>query len=249
VTNTTVAVSASQTGSSGSNSTIPQGQASVATIPKSKGSTATTVAVTGGNSVNSTSTTEVESSTTAIPSPDAPQVKPGEAAAMVDGKSVAASISRSGNKVTASVVGISATIFGLIPEGEVVSLDSEGNLRLSIEDQLAIDASGYAAGQDVSVWVYSTPSRLGVVTADESGNISGIFDLPAGIDSGDHRVVLEGANEKGQPVIMGVGILVGSLDSSSKVSRLLIIIPVLLAILVGLFIPAVSRRRKRQATA
>jgi hypothetical protein len=234
-------VSESQTGASTTSSTVARGQASVATIPKSKGSTITTLAVVGGESVSTTSTT--------IPSPNAPQVEVGEAAALVDGKSVAVTVLRSENRVTASVAGISATISGLTIEDEVVSLDSDGNLRLVTEDQLVVDASGYVAGQEVSVWVYSTPSRLGVVTADASGKLTGTFDLPAGIDSGDHRVVLDGANENGQPVIISVGIAVGSIDASSLVSRLLIIIPVLLAIFIGLFIPAAARRRKREEAA
>jgi alpha-tubulin suppressor-like RCC1 family protein len=239
-TSTTVAVAEGQTGISTTSSTVARGQASVATIPKSKGSTVTTLAVVGGEPVSTTSTT--------IPSPNAPQVEVGEAASLVDGKSVAVTVLRSENRVTARVAGVSATISGLTIEDEVVSLDSDGNLRLVTEDQLVVDASGYMAGQEVSVWVYSTPSRLGVVTADASGNLSGIFDLPTGIDSGDHRVVLDGTNENGQPVIISVGIAVGNIDSSSLASRLLIIIPVLLAIFAGLFIPAVSRRRKRQAT-
>ena len=245
-TSTTIALAQSQTGASTTTSSVAQGQSSVATIPKSNRSTSTTLAVAGGKSVNSTSTTDVVPSTSTIPSPNAPQVKRGEAKAIVDGKSVSVSVSRNGNRVTASVAGISATISGLTPKSQVVSLDSDGNLRLDKKDQLVVDASGYVAGQDVSVWMYSTPSRLGIVTADESGNLSGIFDLPTGIDTGDHRVVLDGANENGQPVIIGFGIAVGSIDSSSMASRLLIIIPVLFAIFVGLFIPAAARRRRRE---
>jgi len=239
-TSTTVVVAGSQTGSSGSISTVPKGQASVATIPKSNEFTSTTVAADGGELLSKNSTI--------IQSPNAPQVEVGEVAALVDGKPAAVSVLRSENRVTASVAGIAATISGLTIEDEVVSLDSDGNLRLDEEDQLVVDASGYVAGQEVSVWMYSSPSRLGVVTADASGNITGTFDIPAGIDSGDHRVVLDGANENGQPVIISLGIAVGNIDSSSLMSRLLIIIPVLLAIFVGLFIPAVSRRRKREAT-
>lgn len=240
-TSTTVVFAGGQTSASTTSTIVARGQASVATIPKSNGSTTTTLAVVGGESVSTTSTT--------IPSPNAPQVEPGEAAALVDGKSVATSISRNENRVTASVAGIAATISGLTVENEVVTLDSDGNLRLETEDQLVVDASGYVAGQDVSVWMYSTPSRLGVATADASGNLSEIFDLPAGIVSGDHRVVLDGANEDGQPVIISLGIAVGSIDSSSMASRLLIIIPVLLAIFVGLFVPAAARRRKREEAA
>jgi alpha-tubulin suppressor-like RCC1 family protein len=240
-TSTTVAVAGGQTGVSTTSSTVAKGQASVATIPKSNGSTTTTLAVAGGTPVSTTSTT--------IPVPNAPQVGPGEAAALVDGQSVSVSVSRNENRVTTRVAGIEATISGLTPESQVVSLDSDGNLRLDTEDQIVVDASGYVAGQEVAVWMYSTPSRLGMVTADASGNISGVFDLPAGIDSGDHRVVLDGANENGQPVIISLGIAVGSVDSSSMVSRLLIIIPVLLAIFAGLFIPAAVRRRRREEAA
>jgi alpha-tubulin suppressor-like RCC1 family protein len=246
-TTTTIATPGSPSAST-TTSSVAQGQASVATIPKSNGSTTTTLAVAGGTPVNTTSTTIVVPSTT-IPVPDAPQVEVGEAAAMVDGKSVAVSVSRNENRVTARVAGISVTISGLTPESEVVSLDSDGNLRLDTKDQLVVDASGYLEGQEVSVWMYSTPSRLGVVTADATGNVSGIFDLPAGINSGDHRVVLDGDNENGQPVIIGLGIAVGSVDSSSLASRLLIIIPVLLAIFAGLFIPAAARRRRREEAA
>ena len=240
-TSTTVAVAGGQTGASTTSSTVAKGQASVATIPKSNASTTTTLAVAGGMPVSTTSTT--------IPVPNAPQVGPGEAAALVDGQSVSVSVSRNENRVTTRVAGIEATISGLTPESQVVSLDSDGNLRLDTEDQIVVDASGYVAGQEVAVWMYSTPSRLGMVTADASGNISGVFDLPAGIDSGDHRVVLDGANENGQPVIISLGIAVGSVDSSSMVSRLLIIIPVLLAIFAGLFIPAAVRRRRREEAA
>ena len=240
-TSTTVASAGVQTGGSTTSTTVARGQASVATIPKSNGSTTTTLAIVGGESVNTTSTT--------IPSPNAPQVKTGEAAALVDGESVAASVSRNENRVTASVAGIAATISGLTVEDEVVTLDSDGNLRLETDDQLVVDASGYVPGQDVSVWMYSTPTRLGVATADASGNLSETFDLPAGIDSGDHRVVLDGANENGQPVIISLGIAVGSIDSSSMASRLLIIIPVVLAIFAGLFIPAAARRRRREEPA
>ena len=148
-TSTTVAVAGGQTGASTTSSTVAKGQASVATIPKSNASTTTTLAVAGGTPVSTTSTT--------IPVPNAPQVGPGEAAALVDGQSVSVSVSRNENRVTTRVAGIEATISGLTPESQVVSLDSDGNLRLDTEDQIVVDASGYVAGQEVAVWMYSTP--------------------------------------------------------------------------------------------
>jgi hypothetical protein len=129
----------------------------------------------------------------------------------------------------------------------VVALDEDGNLRLNQDDKIVVDAKGYGAGENVEVWMYSTPTRLGTVEASASGAISAAFDLPNSLESGDHRIVLDGQNGDGQAVILGLGIAVGAVDSASLVSRLLIAIPLALAGFAAIFIPAVTRRRKRQA--
>jgi hypothetical protein len=103
--------------------------------------------------------------------------------------------------------------------------------------------------QDVDAWLYSTPSLLGAMTADGDGKVSGAFNLPSGLDVGDHRLVLSGENPDGAAVLVGIGLSYGTVQSGSTVTRVLIAIPIALAVLFGLFLPAVTRRRKKNAFA
>ena len=176
-------------------------------------------------------------------------MKVGESSALVDGKAVSTSLSRSENKITAKAAGVAATIWGLDKDGRTVALDIDGNVRLNIGDKVVVQASGFAAGEDVSVWLFSVPSRLGVIAADDSGKVEGTFDLPKNVEMGEHRLVFDGTRGDGKPVTLGFGVAIGKLETSSSLSRVLIAIPVLIAIFIGFFIPAVTRRRRRESVA
>lgn len=241
-TSTTVSSSTTIGGNGGGSS---GGQGSVTTI--ASGSTTTTVAKPAVDASGAATTTTIpKSTTTSVPAPKAPALKLGEVAALVDGKAISASVTRSENKITTKVAGLAATIWGLDKNGKTVALDADGNIRLNIGDKIVVQASGFASGEDVSIWMYSVPSRLGVIAADKAGKVEGTFDLPKNIEIGDHRLIFDGTRSDGKPITVGFGVAVGDLETSSMLSRLLIIIPVLLAVFAGILIPAVSRRRKRQ---
>ena len=176
--------------------------------------------------------------------PKAPAVEPGEASAVVDGETISATLSRVNNQITATAGDISTTISGLTPDGQRVALNTEGNLVLNEGDKIVVEASGVEPDEDVAVWMFSTPTKLGVIAADASGKIAGTFNLPNGIESGEHRVVLSGTNRNGTDVVLGIGLSYGAVNSGSTLTRVLIAIPIALASLFGLFLPAVSRRRK-----
>jgi hypothetical protein len=93
------------------------------------------------------------------------------------------------------------------------------------------------------------PSRLGVIAADDSGKVEGIFDLPKNVEMGDHRLVFDGTRSDGKTVTLGFGVAIGKLETSSSLSRVLIAIPVLTAVFIGFFIPAVTRRRRKELAA
>ncbi|MDA3032526.1 MAG: hypothetical protein O3B90_09410 [Actinomycetota bacterium] len=180
--------------------------------------------------------------------PAAPAVGAGEAEGIINGENVSAIVTRSNNQVTAKVGGITATLSGLLPNGERIELDADGNLRLEEDAKIVIESTGYEAEQNVEVWMFSTPSLLGKLSATETGAISGTFDIPSDLQSGDHRLVLKGMNKDGEDVVLGVGMMFGSADSGTSVaSRVRIGVPVALAVLFGLLIPAVSRRRRKQS--
>jgi hypothetical protein len=166
---------------------------------------------------------------------------------VVDGVESSATITRTNNALNFSGGGVATEISGVSPEGERISLDADGNLRLSDGDQIVVVATGYVSGEEIGVWLFSTPTQLGSLTADATGKISGRFALPSDIESGDHRLVLEGVNSDGSPVILGLGIAVGEIESSSTLARLLIAIPVVFAVIFGLVIPTTLRRRRRES--
>lgn len=185
--------------------------------------------------------------TTTVPAPAAPELSSGETGALVDGEEVDTTLTRSNNALVVSGAGIEASVYGMSPDGARIDLDENGLLRLDTQDQVVVEAEGYVPGNVVDVWMYSTPTRLGQLTVDAAGAIMGNFQLPESLSVGDHRVVLNGENNRGQDVTLGIGVSVGEVDQSSLASRLLIIIPVSLAILAALIIPTTLRRRREEA--
>ena len=235
--------------------TVPQGQSSVATIAPSAGPTTTVLNPMRSQAPQLSTPTSIPPvvTTTAnasdIEAPAAPALAPGEAGAVIDGKTVAASLSRADNQITATAGDITATVSGLTPDGNRIALNAEGNLVVNEGDKLVVSAAGFAPGADVSVWLYSSPTRLGVIVADVEGKVSGSFELPSGLEVGNHRFVLSGDNPDGVNALVGLGLSYGNVDSGSAVTRVLIAIPIALAVLFGLFLPAVTRRRKKNALA
>ena len=197
--------------------------------------------------VNATTTVPAPTTTTTtIPVPTAPNVSTGEAGALVDGEAVDTTLTRNNNALVVSGAGIEASVYGLTNAGVRVDLDADGYLRLQTSDQIVVEAEGFSPGDEVDVWMYSTPTRLGTIAVDANGITKGTFTLPAGVDKGDHRVVLDGQNRRGQDVILGIGIAVGTPTTTSLLSRLLIIVPVSIAILAALIIPTRLRRRREE---
>jgi hypothetical protein len=230
---TAVAPVSTGTGSQGSsnNGTVPSGS----------------ISVSGGAAVVTTSTVaSLSPTTTTIPVPEAPAAEPGEAGALVDGEIQKAVVTRLNNALNVEVGGVTASIWGLTSQGTRVDLDETGNLRLGDEDSVVIEAGGFEPGQEIEVWMFSTPSQLGVLTAGTDGKISGTFPLPNNVPAGDHRIVLEGPNSLGQNVTLGVGLFVGK-PMGDGVSPWVIWVPVTLAVSLGLIIPTTLRRRRRTA--
>jgi alpha-tubulin suppressor-like RCC1 family protein len=238
---TTIVVSAAATTSTIASTpvvTVAQGQVSVATIAPNVGPTTTLIPQV---------VTTVAGAPVAV-APDAPAVAPGEVAVVTNGLAVATTITRAVNQITAMAGDISTTLSGLTSNGKRVALNANGNLVLNKGQRLLISAAGFEVGRDVAVWMYSIPTQLGIIETLEDGTISGVFNLPPGLDVGDHRLVLESKKSDSQTTVIAFGFSYASSNSSSAVPRVLIAIPIAFAVLFGLFLPAISRRRKRQVT-
>lgn len=164
----------------------------------------------------------------------------------MNGKKIAITITRENNQLVFTGGGIKGTLRGTKANGDAIALDTDGNLRIEGSDRISVESEGFAAESLIDVWLFSTPKKVGSVTADALGKGAGTFTIDKDLETGDHRVVLKGENPDGDDVVLAIGIVAGAIDVTSTLSRVLIAIPIALAVFVGLFIPNQVRRRRRK---
>ena len=237
--------------------TVAQGQASVATLAP----TTTTLPMLGANDMpvptTTTSTTvpvRIVTTTSTVPpivknaAPTPPvveKVATGQTAVQVDGVKTDATITRVNNQMVVSAGSLNATLSGLDKSGMKTPLDSDGNIHLAGGDVIKISVGGFKPGTTVEVWLFSTPTKLGSVVVGADGTVTGAYRLPVGTKSGSHRVVITARMANGKPTTFTLGILVGDISTTSTLTRVLIAIPITLAIGFGFLLPTQLRRRRR----
>jgi hypothetical protein len=241
--------------------TVAQGQASVATVAP----TTTMLPVLGANGPAIPSTTSTTSTTSpkqpratvttttvlartknaALSPPVADNVGAGQTAVQVDGVKTEAIVTRENNQMVVNAGSLNATLSGLDNAGAVTPLDSDGNIHLAGGDVIKISVGGFKPGTTVEVWLFSTPTKLGSVVVGADGTVTGAYKLPFGIKSGSHRVVITARMANGKPTTFTLGILVGKISKTSTLTRVLIAIPISLAVGFGFLLPTQLRRRRK----
>ncbi len=241
--------------------TVAQGQASVATVAPT--TTTTTVAVLGANGLpvpTTTSTTIATAksktvvttstlppvTTTTIGPPSASKVAAGQTAVQVDGVDTDAKISRENNQMVVNAGSVSATLSGTDSTGKTLPLDTDGTVHLSAGDLIKVSVGGFEPKSIVEVWLFSTPTQLGSAVVATDGTMSGTYKLPFGIKSGSHRFVVTAKLPNGKATTFTLGVLIGNINKTSTLTRVLIAIPISLAVGFGFLLPNQARRRKRR---
>ena len=79
-----------------------------------------------------------------------------------------------------------------------------------------------------------------------SGTLAAAYEIPEGIEQGNHTVVLVGTG-KGDSVTLGLSVAIG--DEPTGINPWVIILPIGLAVLGALLLPVALRRRRREAAA
>lgn len=239
-------------------------------VPGSPSASATTVARSGSPSATSTSvassagggasaaivpttTTEPDVTSTVAATPDStlpvidvPRTEVGGASALIGGVEVAAKVSREDNELIVDVGPIVARIWATSRSGGKVPLDAEGRLRLQVGDSVTVDIEGFDAATPVEVRLYSDPVLLGRSQVGASGTLAAAYEIPEGIEQGNHTVVLVGTG-KGDSVTLGLSVAIG--DEPTGINPWVIILPIGLAVLGALLLPVALRRRRREAAA
>ena len=228
--------------------TVAQGQSSVATLPP----TNTTVASAKPKAVvNTTSTLPkvvLPTTTTTVGPPAVSKVAAGQTVVQVDGVKTDAVVTRDNNQMVVNAGAVSATLSGSDSTGKTLPLDSDGTVHLSAGDVIKVSVGGFEPDSVVEVWLFSTPTQLGSAAVGADGTMSGSFKLPAGTKSGTHRVVVTAKLPNGKPTTFTLGILVGDISTTSTLTRVLIAIPIALAIGFGFLLPNQLRRRRKIRT-
>lgn len=107
--------------------------------------------------------------------------------------------------------------------------------------------SGYAPGGAVTVEIRSTPQMVGVYHADQNGNVTAEFRVPANLSTGKHTIVVKGFTPDGTPKEDRAEVLV--IPRYSGLMALIFLAGVVLAFGGAISIRRAKKRSTRQAGA
>jgi hypothetical protein len=84
-----------------------------------------------------------------------------------------------------------------------------------------IRASGFAPNSLITLWLFSTPTKLSEVVSDANGEIDLEFTLPETIEAGDHNLQVSGKHIDGssRDLVIGVSVVeetISAQDSSKS---------------------------------
>jgi alpha-tubulin suppressor-like RCC1 family protein len=178
--------------------------------------------------------------------PSLVHTKSAEAASTINGETTHATTSRVNNQLVFTTGGFTVTLAGVNADGSVVPLTSDGTLRVRRGDMFRLDAQGFAPGSKVNIWMFSQSFRLATLTVGSDGLVRSTLRVPKSVENGLHHLVLVGTDKSAGAAKFEMGMDVGVAPKQWWYSRLLIIIPITLAVFAGLWLPTTARRRRRR---
>jgi hypothetical protein len=218
--------------------TVPTGK----TGKKTSASTTTTTPTT-----TTTSTTVAASSSELQPAPELVNTASAQGAATIGGKTAKATTARVNNQLIFSAAEFTVTFAGVNADGSVIPLRTDGVLELAREDMFRLDAKGFAPGTQVTVWMFSQPQRLAKLTVGADGLLRTSLRVPKSLKDGLHHVVMVGVDQNKKEAKFEFGLDVGVPAEQWWVSRVLLVIPISIAVFIGLWLPTSVRRRRKQS--
>jgi len=176
---------------------------------------------------------------------EVPEVADGSGALVVDGERIEATITRENNQLVIAAGILRARISAVQREGGRAPLDSLGRIRMDRGDSIEIEVTGFGAQSQVEVRMYSDPVLLGRSTVSALGNLMASYEVPDSVDNGRHTVALSGESQQGEKLTFALAVFVGAESTGPSALALLVGIPLGLAVIAALVIPAIIRRRRK----
>jgi hypothetical protein len=170
-----------------------------------------------------------------------------QGAATIGGKTAKATTTRVNNQLIFTAAEFTVTFAGVNADGSVIPLRTDGVLELAREDMFRLDAKGFAPGTQVTVWMFSQPQRLAKLTVGADGLLRTSLRVPKSLKDGLHHVVMVGVDQNKKEAKFEFGLNVGVPAEQWWVSRVLLVIPISIAVFIGLWLPTSVRRRRKQS--
>jgi hypothetical protein len=167
-------------------------------------------------------------------------------AATIGGKIVKATTTRVNNQLVFNSGGFTVTLAGVKADGTIIPLSSDGLLEVQRGDTFRLDATGFAPGSNVDIWMFSKSMLLANITVGADGLVKSSFVVPKSMTDGLHHLVMVGVDKAKAEAKFEVGMNVGVPAKQWWASRVLIVIPIAIAVFIGLWLPTTVRRRKRR---
>ena len=258
---TTTLAMASTVPFSATTTTVARSSTTTTRVPTSS---STTSSSTTSTSTTTTTTTTIPQTTTTPPEPDpialvedfirtsteevttlaAEAESARGAAVIIDGRAVPIDIKTTASSVALSYLNAIVEVQCFDTNGNELALNGDSRFVVGKGDVVRVTVSGFKPGTDVNVAVFSDPTALGTISADGNGAGRQQWQIPDTLSPGKHTLVASGDLPEVMNTVFGLRVqierksLVARISSSTTVRFLLV-----LAVLVGLFIPAGRRRR------
>ena len=178
--------------------------------------------------------------------PELPSATPGQLVAMIDGRRVNGTAAVDGSTVMIEVADIEVSVRCERRDGTPITPTKDGELRFEPGAQMTVTVSGFLGNSEIAIEMRSIPTALGALQSDSDGAATGVFIVPDSVEIGNHRLVVEGSDQAGQAVTVGLGVLMVPVDTQG-LSGVVIAI-VLIAGVAAVLVPAEAARRRRRRT-
>jgi hypothetical protein len=204
--------------------------------------------------VSTTTTTTVVPATTIAPkkqvvAPSLVNTPSAVGAATIGGKTTTAKTTRVNNQLVFTAGGFTVTLAGVNPDGTIIPLSSEGLLEVRRGDMFRLDAQGFAPNTTVNIWMFSKSFLMGTIEVGADGLVKSTLRVPKSVEDGLHHLVMVGVDRNKAEAKFEVGMNVGVPPKQWWYSRILIAIPISIAVFIGFWLPTSASRRRRRKLA
>jgi hypothetical protein len=211
--------------------------------------TTTTIAQAATKGVAITTTTSSTTTTTPnkqLAPPSLVNTASAAGAATIGGKTEKAKTSRVNNQLVFTAGDFTVTLAGLTADGSVIPLSTDGTLEVRRGDMFRLDAQGFAPNSSVDIWMFSKTIYLGKIEVSANGLVKSTFKVPKSVEDGLHHLVMVGVDAAKKEAKFEVGMNVGVPPKQWWYSRILLTIPISLAVIAGIWLPTTASRRRRR---